>query len=265
MPKTETIKKRNWTFVLYPESAPSDWKEQLRQSGLLCAVSPLHDRDTNPTGEPKKPHHHIILVYAGPTTYNAVAKFTSRLNSTIPQDLESVRGLYRYFTHKDNPEKAQYEERDILCLNGFNIGDLVELTKSEVNEIKFRILQIIRDADLNEYCDLINFLIDNGMLTECDVACNNTFFFNAYVASRRHSTSRVADRQAAIAAMKPTASALRTAEPPPKAEDPAKYEAPTSRPKETVIRVTAPLVRDPGESNAPRDNVAEFDNFGLSK
>ena len=136
----ETIKKRNWTFVLYPESAPKDWMEQIKLSGLLAAVSPLHDKDVNPTGEAKKAHHHILLVYSGPTTYNAVAKFTASLNATIPQALESVRGMYRYFSHKDNPEKYQYPEEDIIALNGFNIADLVELTKSEVNELKMKIL-----------------------------------------------------------------------------------------------------------------------------
>ena len=29
------LKKRNWAFVVYPESAPSDWIEQLQQRGLL--------------------------------------------------------------------------------------------------------------------------------------------------------------------------------------------------------------------------------------
>lgn len=183
----EQIKKRNWTFVLYPESAPADWKEQLKLSGLMSAISPLHDKDLNPTGEPKKAHYHILLVYSGPTTYNAVAKFTASLNATIPQALESVRGMYRYFSHKDNPEKFQYSEADIQALNGFNIADLVELTKSEVNEVKLRILKLVRDVDITEYSALVDFLIDNEMLTEYDVAINNTFFFHTYITSRRHS------------------------------------------------------------------------------
>lgn len=189
----ETLKKRNWAFVLYPESAPADWAEQIKISGLMAAVSPLHDKDINPTGEPKKPHYHVILVYSGPTTYNAVAKFTASLNATIPQALESVRGMYRYFSHKDNPEKYQYQESEIFALNGFNIADLVELTKSEVNEIKAAILKLIRGNDFLEYADLIDFLADNEMLTEYDVAVNNTFFFNSYIASRRHSCSRLQD------------------------------------------------------------------------
>ncbi len=183
----DNTKKRNWAFVLYPESAPKDWREQLKISGLMAAISPLHDKDVNPTGEPKKAHYHILLVYSGPTTYNAVAKFTASFNATIPQALESVRGMYRYFSHKDNPEKYQYDEREIINVNGFNIADLVELSKSEVNEIKKSILMLIRELVFVEYADLVDFLIDNEMWTEYDVAINNTFFFNSYIASRRHS------------------------------------------------------------------------------
>lgn len=187
--KKENVKKRNWTFVLYPESAPADWIEQLKLSGLMCAISPLHDKDINPTGEPKKAHYHVLLVYSGPTTFSAVSKFTASLNTTIPQALESVRGMFRYFSHKDNPEKHQYDEADIINVNGFNIADLVELTKSEVNELKMKILSFVRDFGIREYSDLVDFLVDNQMTTEYDVAINNTFFFNTYITSRRNSTS----------------------------------------------------------------------------
>jgi hypothetical protein len=187
--KNQNTKKRNWTFVLYPESAPKDWMEKIKLSGLMCAISPLHDKDVNPTGEAKKAHYHILLVYSGPTTYNAVAKFTASLNATIPQPLESVRGMYRYFSHKDNPEKYQYNEADISLVNGFNIGDLVELTKSEVNEIKKNVLKLIRELNISEYADLVDILVDNEMLAEYDVVINNTFFFNTYIGSRRNSTS----------------------------------------------------------------------------
>lgn len=190
--KKENVKKRNWTFVLYPESAPKDWQEKLKLSGLMCAVSPLHDKDVNPTGEKKKAHYHVLLVYSGPTTYNAVAKFTASLNATIPQALESVRGMYRYFSHKDNPEKYQYQESDITTINGFNINDLVELTKSEVNELKVSILGYVRRLCITEYADLVDFLVDNGMLAEYDVVINNTFFFNTYITSRRNSASYTA-------------------------------------------------------------------------
>ncbi len=187
------LKKRNWAFILYPESAPIDWKDRLKLSGLLCAVSPLHDKDINPTGEPKKPHYHVLLVYSGPTTYNAVKKFTESFNATIPQALESVKGMYRYFSHKDNPEKYQYSEDNIECINGFNIADLVELTKAEVNEIKIRVLKLCAEMRFTEYSALVDYLLINEMTAEFDIAVNNTFFFNSYITSKRHAYSALSE------------------------------------------------------------------------
>ena len=68
----ENFEKRNWAFVVYPESAPSDWIEQLQLSGAQFAISPLHDKDLNATGEPKKAHWHVIVVYGSPTTESNV-------------------------------------------------------------------------------------------------------------------------------------------------------------------------------------------------
>lgn len=183
---TKNVKKRNWAFVLYPESAPEDWREQLQKMGLQCAVSPLHDKDLDPTGEFKKPHYHVILVYSGPTSYNVVKAITDSLNQPIPQPLEQVRGYYRYLTHKDNPEKAQYSEDDIQTIGGFNVADFVELTKSEVNAYKRKLQTLISTADICEYCDFMDMLLDSEMWTEYDIASNNTYFFEKYISSRRN-------------------------------------------------------------------------------
>ena len=181
------LKKRNWAFVVYPESAPSDWIEQLQQRGVVGAISPLHDKDLNATGEPKKAHWHVIVTYEGPTAQSVVERLTERLNAPKPIPLEQVRGYYRYLTHKDNPEKAQYDEKDIQTLNGFNIRDFVEMTKSEVNA-KIRIIQkMIRELDFLEYADLLDYLQDNDELAdEYDVAINHTILLNTYIKSRRY-------------------------------------------------------------------------------
>ena len=152
----KNVKKRNWAFVLYPESSPADWREQLQKSGLPCAISPLHDRDVNATGEPKKAHYHVILVYGSPTTFKNVEGLTKRLNQPIPQPLEQVRGYYRYLTHMDNPEKAQYSASEIRTLNGFDIGDFVDMTKSEVTKVLRALMDYIRENDLMEYADLMD-------------------------------------------------------------------------------------------------------------
>lgn len=180
------VKKRNWAFVLYPESAPENWIEILQQSGIQGAISPLHDKDINPDGEPKKSHYHIIITYNNSTTYSAVKAFTDSLNCPIPQPLEQVRGYYRYLTHKDNPEKWQYNEEDIKTINGFDILEYVELTTTEINKIKVEIQKMIRDNEITEYSDLMDLLLDSDLKNYWDVASNHTFFFDKYISSVRN-------------------------------------------------------------------------------
>lgn len=184
--KCTNVKKRNWAFVLYPESAPSDWIDLLQQTGLACAISPLHDKDIDPNGEVKKAHYHIILCYSGPTSFNVVKTLTDSLNQPIPQALEQVKGYYRYFTHMDNPDKYQYNADDIKHVNGFDIGDYAELTRSEVNSIKAQLLQLCRNLCIAEYSELIDYLLDNELRNEFDIASSNTLFFDRYLSSYRH-------------------------------------------------------------------------------
>ena len=179
------IKKRNWAFVLYPESAPENWLETLRNTGLSIAISPLHDKDLNSNGEPKKAHYHIIMAYNGPTSYNVVKQLTDNLYQPIPQPLEQIKGYYRYFTHQDNPEKAQYNASEIECLNGFNILDFVDYTKSEVLKAKKELVNLILEHGFIEYCDFVNYVLFNRSDLHFDVASGNTLFFNSYLKSAK--------------------------------------------------------------------------------
>ena len=113
-------------------------------------------------------------------------QFFSMLPIADPQALEQVRGYYRYLTHKDNPEKAQYDEREIKTINGFNIADFSELTRSEITQIKKTLQALIRQYDIVEYAQLMDFLQDEEMNVEYEVASNNTLFFDRYIGSRRH-------------------------------------------------------------------------------
>lgn len=142
-------KKRNWATVCYPESAPENWREILKQSGVQAAISPLHDKDLEADEKTaKKPHWHVLMTYPGPKSLSAMKAFCATFGGVQPVPLEAVRGYYRYLTHKDNPEKAQYEEADIQTLNGFSILDWVELTRSEIVKIKDSLRILIKDLDL---------------------------------------------------------------------------------------------------------------------
>lgn len=182
----KVLKKRNWTAVVYPESLPTDWKDKLQATGLQVAISPLHDKDVSATGETKKPHYHLILVFDGPTTLSNVQTVLAPLNGPNPQALDGVRGMYRYFTHKDNPEKAQYDEKDIQCLNGFSIAEFIELSKAEVGNIIKDIQTYIVQNDIYELADLADALLGEGLMNEYNVLINHTYFIDKYISSRRN-------------------------------------------------------------------------------
>lgn len=186
---SKVVKARQWAFVAYPESVAEDWLDQLKLSGLKCAISPLHDKDTHtdPAVEDnKKPHWHVIVCWDGPTTYAVALGLTQRIKATIPVKLESVRGYYRYFTHADDPDKYQYDAAEIQHVGGFSIADYVELTRGERQQLMQEVQNFIRDKDIVEYAELLDILLDNEMFDRWDVAANNTLMFRAYITSRRH-------------------------------------------------------------------------------
>ncbi|MBE6148630.1 MAG: plasmid replication protein [Firmicutes bacterium] len=178
------LKKRNWGAVIYPESAPEDWKEILKLKGITFAVSPLHNKDIDPTGEIKKEHYHIIMCFQGPTSDNVVNQILKELNQPIAIALESVRGYYRYFTHKDNPDKYQYNDSEIELFNGFDVTDV--LNNFEVYECLKAIQKLIVEHSITEYAELIDFLMYSEFFELWNVACSHTLFLNTYITSKRH-------------------------------------------------------------------------------
>lgn len=189
------VKKRNWAFILYLDSAPTNWRDILQETGCQYAISPYHDKDINPDGTLKKPHYHIIVCYDGPTSYNVILRITQSVNATIPQPLEQIRGYYRYFTHMDNPEKYQYSQDDISTINGFNINNYIEMTYTEVSMIIKSLQDLIRSKNILEYSDLLDFLLDEDLREFWDVAKNHTLLLDRYISSRRNKSNQSIDKK----------------------------------------------------------------------
>ena len=183
----KSIKGRNWAFVIYPESMPENWRDILYEIGLPCAVSPLHDKDINPDGTPKKPHYHVICTYDNATTSKSVKELvTDRLNATIPIKLENLRGMYRYHLHLDNPEKYQYDDRDREFFNGFDKSSVEKLTHTEIQRLFKEIISFINENHIYEYSDLLTIFLDNDMPELFDVASNNTIMLTSFLNSKRN-------------------------------------------------------------------------------
>ena len=181
---SENIKARHWLVVVYPESAPDDWKDLLAETGVQFAISPLHNKDVDTNGEIKKAHWHIILSWDNTTTYNNVKRLTERINSPMPKKCESVKGSFRYFTHKDDPSKYQYNEDDIEIYNGFDIDDITQPTTTERYSILFEIVNFCDENNITEYYILIKKLMEEDK-EMCKVAMDNTMFLTSMLRSKR--------------------------------------------------------------------------------
>ena len=81
----------------------------------------LHNRDTFPNGEKKKPHFHLII---GIEDNNKVAKHKVTMffndESIMIRNVRNPKGYARYLTHKDNLEKAQYKDSEVFT-NDLNL------------------------------------------------------------------------------------------------------------------------------------------------
>lgn len=177
----------NWSFILYPESAPDDWKDIINDLHIEWCLSPYHDKDVNPDGELKKPHYHILLLFPSVKSFSQVEEITKLLNQPIPQRCQSAKGLIRYFIHKDNPEKYQYNWDDIQCFNGADLDSLCAPTHTERLVILQEILNFCSINKISEYSDLIDWVIQNGKNDWLSVAtCYNTFSIISHINSIRY-------------------------------------------------------------------------------
>lgn len=118
---------RNYATVIYPESMPEDALDIIREWKIPCFVSPLHDKDINPTGEAKKPHYHVLIMFEGVKTQEQVKDLFDQIGGVGVEVVASLRGYARYLCHLDNPEKVQYSPEDVLQCSGSDYHSICNL------------------------------------------------------------------------------------------------------------------------------------------
>lgn len=170
--KASDTRKRNFATVVYPESAPEGWRDILAGYFVPAFVSPLHDRDINATGEPKKPHYHVMVMFEGKKSEEQVKALFETIGGVGLEVVESLRGYARYLCHLDNPEKAQYNPSDVVSIGGsdysYSIGLVADKYKAVREMIAFcKANQIVSYAELLEYAAVeqdtwFRVLCDNG-------------------------------------------------------------------------------------------------------
>lgn len=177
----KTTKARHFGFLLYPESIPENWVEQLESLGVSMAVSPLHDKDKNSDGTFKKPHYHVIYIARNPVTIESIRKKIKRKlgNSSVAhiEIIDHIKGSYEYLTHESKDAKAKnkhvYDKKDILHINDFDIDRYVTLDESQKKELRNQLFDLINRCGIVNLKELDAFLDwrgqDYGITSRRDV------------------------------------------------------------------------------------------------
>lgn len=178
---------RVFATTVYPDSAPEGWMDIVNGWHVPAFISPLHDKDVNPDGSPKKPHWHLMLIFEGKKNFeNQVKPMFDEVGAVGREFIASARGYARYLTHLDNPEKAQYDKADVIAFGGLSYSLYCQSSADEKVMMKdmqdfIRKQVIISFAEFADYCALHNEEWYN-LLTD-----KKTYYFTKYINSMEYS------------------------------------------------------------------------------
>lgn len=185
--ESKETRTRTWTCVLYPESVPENWRDIIDEMHIEWIVSPLHDLDKNATGEVKKAHWHVLLIFGGVKAYEQVKELTDALKGPVPERCHNAKALVRYMAHLDNPDKAQYNISDIKAYGGIDLAEMLRPSSSERYTIISEMITYIRDNRITEFQDIMDFAIKQEFERWFPLLCDNSsFVVGQYIKSQRH-------------------------------------------------------------------------------
>ena len=169
-----TERTKNFMFIVYPDNKylVENWQEVVKDYGHKAFISPIHNRDTyekdvkndngdiiHKKGELKKAHYHVCVCRSTPTTVRAIVKYFVKMsadfdNNDVEFVRESIPAVYRYFTHEGKPNKAQYNSEEIEKINGFELFDYQQPTRTDSMRAGIEVMKIIRAYNTTSILEL---------------------------------------------------------------------------------------------------------------
>lgn len=188
-------KSRGYTGLIYMDSAPDDYEQQLSDSLGMFLLSPEHTPDPVEdleTGAIKtlKIHRHLMYMHGNTITPKAARDYLARFPWIVlpPSDryfaVSSIRNLARYFCHLDQPDKQQFPGKPedwLTVLNNFPLDLTRELTRADKREMKKQLFTYIRDNNVTEQNELIDALMDAGDWELFDFATDHSLMLSNYL------------------------------------------------------------------------------------
>lgn len=180
-----------WWAYLYEDSAPDDFLDRMRESGME-GLAMRHDKDTTAAGELKEPHWHVVVRFShavqAKEAKEVLASFGCKEASVQYRD--SWTAVARYLCHLDDPNKFQYNPADVVEFGGADYLDAINRSAD-----KYRIVAEMQDwviepmaegerprgfGDLNDYARAENL---EWFMALCD---NSATIMREYCKAKRY-------------------------------------------------------------------------------
>lgn len=174
---------RNFATVVYPESAPENWRDVISDMHVAALISPLHDKDVNPDGTQKKPHYHVMFIFESVKEYETQVKpMFEKIGGVGREEINSARGYARYLCHMDNPEKYQYDPAEVTSMGGADFNAITHLPTDDIKTLQ-EIFRYIRTNEIYSLAELLDITAVNNPEWFTLIAMNRTYTIDKYIKS----------------------------------------------------------------------------------
>lgn len=151
---------RNFATIVYPDSAPDSWISILQEQCVPAFISPIHDLDFNPTGEPKKKHFHVMIMFDGVKTVEQAKEIFDLIGGTGVEIVKSIRAYSRYLCHLDNEDKPKYAVDDVISCAGADYQSIISSSSDKYTAIS-EIIDFCMESNIDSYAKLIIYAKNN--------------------------------------------------------------------------------------------------------
>ena len=193
--KESPSRTRNYATIVYPESAPENWREILADLHIPVLISPLHDKDVTPDGEIKKAHYHVIIMYGGVKTTAQAEAIIKKIGGVGVVPINHLPAYARYLIHLDDPDKAQYDVHDVTALSGADYDAITYIPADDLSCI-VDMLQFINVNQISSFSVFADYMcIGAQRMVARTCTQKNIILFLQYLKSATWTESLILDKE----------------------------------------------------------------------
>lgn len=154
-----SFKGRCAATIVYPESAPSNWVDILKDMHIPCFISPLH---IDGVEEGKKEHFHIMFMCSSTHKKEYFEDVCIKIGGVGCTKINDSRAYARYLCHLDEDGKIVYNTSDVQSIGGLDYNDYC-IKQGDYKYMLSDMINIIKNGEkgyyINSFADFMDYCV----------------------------------------------------------------------------------------------------------